>query len=76
MSATQWSVALTREQASSAAEMHRQLREMAPGVLSRLDVQVGNAMALLRAFQRRLFYVYLGRRMTPDPATEEPSPRG
>ena len=66
VSATQWSVALAREQAKSAAEMHRQLREMAPGLLSARDVRVGNAMAALRALQRRLFYIYLGRRMTPE----------
>jgi glycosyltransferase involved in cell wall biosynthesis len=66
ISATQWSVALARQQARSAAEMHRQLREMSPGLLSRRDVKVGNAMAALRALQRRLFYIYLGRRMTPQ----------
>jgi glycosyltransferase involved in cell wall biosynthesis len=69
VSATQWSVALAREQARSAAEMHRQLREMAPGLLSKRDVRVGNAMAALRALQRRVFYLYLGRRMTPDPVS-------
>ena len=69
MSATQWSVKLASEQATSAAEMHRQLREMAPGLLSRRDVTVGNAMAAMRAAQRRLFYLYLGRRMTPQTAT-------
>ena len=66
VSATQWSVALSREQARSAAEMHRQLQEMAPGLLSARDVRIGNAMAALRAVQRRLFYLYLGRRMTPE----------
>jgi glycosyltransferase involved in cell wall biosynthesis len=68
VSATQWSVALARQQARSAAEMHRQLQEMAPGLLSRRDVRIGDAMAALRAVQRRLFYIYLGRRMTPEPA--------
>ena len=34
VSASQWSVKLAKEQATSAAEMHRQLREMAPGLLS------------------------------------------
>ena len=48
-----------REQSASAAEMHRQLRELAPGLLSARDVRVGDAMASLRALQRRLFYVYL-----------------
>ena len=69
VSATQWSVELVREQAGSAAEMHRQIRELAPSVISARDVRVGNAMAGLRAAQRRLFYRYLGRRMTPEPAS-------
>jgi glycosyltransferase involved in cell wall biosynthesis len=68
VSATQWSVALARQQARSAAEMHRQLQEMAPGLLSGRDVRIGDAMAALRAVQRRLFYIYLGRRMTPERA--------
>jgi glycosyltransferase involved in cell wall biosynthesis len=65
VSATQLSVAMAREQASSAAAMHHQLAEMAPGTLSRLDVRRGNARALLRSYQRRLVYRYLGWRMTP-----------
>jgi glycosyltransferase involved in cell wall biosynthesis len=63
VSVGQWSVALAREQARSAAEMHRQLREHDPTLLSATDVRVGNAMARLRALQRRAFYAYLGRRM-------------
>ena len=65
LSSTQWSVALAREQARSAAEMHRQVAELAPGLLSSRDLRVGNARARLRAFQRRLVYLYLGRRMQP-----------
>jgi glycosyltransferase involved in cell wall biosynthesis len=64
ISANQWSVALARQQAQSAAEMHRQIAEMMPGLLSRRDVRLGNARAGLRAFQRRLVYLYLGRRMS------------
>ncbi len=67
ISSTQWSVSLAREQAGSAAEMHRQIAEMVPGLLSPRDVRLGNARATLRAFQRRLVYLYLGRRMhAPD----------
>ena len=40
-------------------------RELAPGLLSARDIRVGNATATLRAFQRRLVYLYLGRRMEP-----------
>ena len=65
LSSTQWSVALAREQARSAAELHRQVAELAPGLLSSRDIQVGNARARLRAFQRRLVYLYLGRRLQP-----------
>jgi glycosyltransferase involved in cell wall biosynthesis len=69
VSAGQWSVELVREQARSAAEMHRQISELAPSVISGRDVRVGNAMAILRAAQRRLFYRVMGRRMTPEPAS-------
>jgi glycosyltransferase involved in cell wall biosynthesis len=65
LNATQLSVALAAEQAGAAAMMHRQLATMAPGTLSDLDVRRGNARALLRSYQRRLVYKYLGWRMTP-----------
>lgn len=70
VSATQWSVALMREQSASAAQMHRRLTELAPGLLSPLDVRRGNARAALRAVQRRLVYLYLGRRMNPAKTAE------
>lgn len=66
VSASQWSVRLTRQQAESAAAMHRQLADLAPETLSPADVRRGNRMARLRAWQRRLVYLYLGRRMHPD----------
>lgn len=66
VSGTQLSVEMAREQAASAAAMHRQLAAMAPGSLSRLDVMRGNFRALLRSYQRRLAYLYLARRMSPD----------
>ena len=65
LSSTQWSVDLAREQARSAAELHRQVAELAPGLLSSRDIRVGNARARVRAFQRRLVYLYLGRRLQP-----------
>lgn len=72
ISSTQWSVALARQQSRSAAEMHRQIAELVPGLLSPRDVRVGNVRATLRAFQRRLVYLYLGARMTaPTTATAE-----
>jgi glycosyltransferase involved in cell wall biosynthesis len=71
VNATQLSVELSRQQAASAATMHRQLAAMAPGTLSRFDVRRGNAMVLLRSYQRRLFYLYLGRRMRPQDGFSE-----
>ncbi len=68
LSSSQWSVALAREQARSAAEMHRQLCELAPDLLSRREVRVGNARAWFRELQRRLAYVYLRRRLRPGSA--------
>ncbi len=65
VSASQWSVRLTRQQAESAAVMHAQLAELAPDTLSAADVRRGNRMARLRAWQRRMAYLYLGRRMKP-----------
>lgn len=65
VSASQWSVRLTRQQADSAAEMHRQLQALSPETLSAADVRRGNRMARLRSWQRRLAYLYLGRRMNP-----------
>jgi glycosyltransferase involved in cell wall biosynthesis len=66
VNSAQQSVSMSREQAASAAEMHRQLARMAPGMLSRLDLLRGNSKALLRSYQRRLFYLYLGRRLRPQ----------
>jgi glycosyltransferase involved in cell wall biosynthesis len=69
LSSSQWSVALAGEQARSVAEMHRQVAELTPGLLSSRDLRIGNTRARLRAFQRRLVYRYLGRRLRP---TENP----
>jgi len=65
VSATQWSVRLAKDQASSAAIVHRRLAAQEPGLLSSFDVRRGDAMAVMRALQRRLVYLYLGRRMKP-----------
>lgn len=63
ISASQWSRRLATDQASSAAAMHAQLAAMEDGLLSGADVRRGDAMAMLRSVQRRLLYVYLGRRL-------------
>lgn len=68
LSAGQQSVGMATQQAGSAAEMHRQLAAMTPGLLSATDVRIGNAMAALRAAQRRLVYLWVGKRMRPASA--------
>ena len=70
VSATQWSVALVREQAASAAGLHESLAAAVPGLLSRADVRRGNAMARLRAFQRRMVYLVLAKRLKPPTLVE------
>ena len=72
ISGTQLSVQMAREQAASAATMHHELSGLETGLLSKNDVRIGNAMAALRAAQRRLVYAYLERRrrLDPAPATE------
>lgn len=71
ISATQWSVRLTRQQAEQAAAMHAQLAALAPETLSAADVRRGDRMARFRAWQRRLAYLYLGRRMRPQEKSAE-----
>jgi glycosyltransferase involved in cell wall biosynthesis len=71
VSGTQWSVQLARQQAASAAGMHRELAARQPDLLSRSDVLRGNSMAHVRALQRRFVYLYLGRRLRPDAAVSE-----
>lgn len=63
ISATQWSVRLTNQQAEQAQGFHRALRARMPDLLSARDVTVGNARAWLMAWSRRLAYLWLGRRM-------------
>lgn len=70
LSSTQLSVSLAADQARSAVELHRQVAELLPGITAR-EVRLGNARARLRAFQRRLVYRYLGRRMSPTVRQDE-----
>ncbi len=69
LSASQWSVRLVRQQAQQAAAVHQSVRDANPDVLTQADVRLGNARAYVRALQRRVAYVWLRRRMTPDRAT-------
>lgn len=70
ISGTQLSVQMAHEQSTSAAAMHRELAGLETGLLSNNDVRIGNAMATMRAVQRRLAYAYLERRRRLDPAVE------
>lgn len=65
VSASQWSVRLLREQQRQAAEFHEEQRGRFPATVSTSDVRRGDAMAHLAAWQRRLAYQALGRRMRP-----------
>lgn len=68
VSASQWSVRLMREQSKQAASFHRAAQGLAPGVIGAGDVRLGNTRAQIVAWQRRLAYTVLGRRMSPREA--------
>lgn len=63
MSASQWSVALVRDQAAQAKAFHRALHREHPSAVSAVDVVVGNARASLMARARQVSYWILKRRM-------------
>ena len=63
LSSSQWSVHLAREQASQVVGFHHRLADDAPGLLSRMDLFRGDAMARGMAFVRRLAYLWVGRRL-------------
>ncbi|MFJ3472242.1 glycosyltransferase family 2 protein [Microbacterium maritypicum] len=63
MSATQWSVALVKDQATQAHQFHRWLHEAYPDAVKSADVAMGNVRASLMARARRLSYRVLERRM-------------
>ncbi|MFB3977707.1 glycosyltransferase family 2 protein [Microbacterium proteolyticum] len=63
MSASQWSVALVRDQAAQAKAFHRALHREHPDAVSAIDVVVGNARAALMARARQVSYWILKRRM-------------
>lgn len=63
MSESQWSVALTRDQASQARGFHAWLRTEHPEVVSAWDRRLGDIRASLMARARRFSYRLLQRRM-------------
>jgi glycosyltransferase involved in cell wall biosynthesis len=63
ISASQWSVSLSREQAEHARSFHRRIADEYQGLLTRSDVRIGDARATLMALKRRATYIWLRRRM-------------
>jgi hypothetical protein len=63
MSASQWSVALTKSQSAQASGFHHWMHDTHPEVVSRGDVALGDVRAWLMARARRLSYKVLERRM-------------
>lgn len=63
ISAQQWSVVLSREQAEHARAFHKLIATEHPGLLTRRDVWLGDARATLMAYKRRAAYFWLRRRM-------------
>lgn len=60
----QWSVALATKQSSQVMAFHQWLRAQHPEVVSENDVRRGNFRARTMAWQRRLLYLLLGKRMS------------
>jgi glycosyltransferase involved in cell wall biosynthesis len=63
ISASQWSVSLSREQSEHARAFHRRISYEYQGLLTRSDVQIGDARATLMEFKRRAAYFWLRQRM-------------
>jgi glycosyltransferase involved in cell wall biosynthesis len=70
ISASQWSVRLARQQSDQAIAFHKEVARTHPGVLSRLDLLVGNLKAVGMSYARRLAYMRLRKRMGHEHAVE------
>ena len=70
ISASQWSVRLAKKQSDQAIAFHQQIASTHPGVLSRLDLVVGNMKAVGMSYARRLAYMRLRKRMGHEHAVE------
>ena len=68
LSSSQWSVHLAHEQSEQVVGFHHRLAHDASGLLSRGDLLVGDARARGMAYARRLAYLWVGRRMHPQPS--------
>lgn len=63
VSATQWSVALLREQARQTSSFNRRVAANSPDALSTADIRRGQALAYVNALSRRIAYLVWSRRM-------------
>ncbi len=63
ISASQWSVSLSRQQSEHASAFHRRIADEHQHLLTDSDVLIGNTRATLMALKRRLVYLWLRRRM-------------
>jgi hypothetical protein len=70
ISASQWSVRLAKQQSDQAIAFHKQIAREHPGVLSKVDLLIGNAKAVAMSYARRLAYIRLRKRMGHEHAVE------
>lgn len=63
ISASQWSVRLSKQQSDQAIAFHKSIAAGYPGVLTRFDVMIGNLKAVAMSYARRIVYMRLGKRM-------------
>lgn len=70
ISASQWSVRLAKQQSDQAKAFHEEIAAKHPGILSRVDLAVGNFKAVGMSYARRFAYVRLRKRMGHELAVE------
>lgn len=63
ISSGQWSVRLVRQQAEQAMAFHADLRANNKGLLSRMDLLIGNARVIAVSYARRVAYLSMRSRM-------------
>jgi glycosyltransferase involved in cell wall biosynthesis len=70
ISASQWSVRLAKQQSDQAIAFHEDMARKNPGMLSKVDLLIGNAKAVGMSYARRLAYLRLKKRMGHELAVE------
>ncbi|MBX7445437.1 MULTISPECIES: glycosyltransferase family A protein [unclassified Arthrobacter] len=63
ISGSQWSVRLAQQQSRQAIAFHKEVARKHPGLLTALDLAVGNLKAIGMSYARRLAYMRLRKRM-------------